>query len=195
MIEIPFLDLETETEEEAYSLIDKHLRLLPRNSDGIFNTAFKEFHHNDVDALRHAYVSGVFAMEYNAITSDMLGRLRELFPGNSPAGNLRQQSRARNMDLWNNAVDRRYGKISKTREELFQHLFEALKKGELIIDLSDPRKHPEDTDSKDDNIKERVVVLKENETGENTLFLDTQTLLIFFKRRLCDQNQGQRIWR
>ena len=174
----PF-ELEEEAKNEIYRLIDEHIRPLPKKSDGTFDEESREFQDNDVDALRHAYVSGVFTIEYNAMVANILGELRELVPGgNSPAINLRQQGRRKNMDIWNNAVGRKYGKLSKTREKLFQHLLKALKNEELIIDLNDQRQYSSNTDSDNSKIKERVIVLKESETGENTLFLDTQTLRV-----------------
>ena len=180
VIEIPLLDLEKKARDEAYAFIDKYLRPLPKKSDGTFDTESEEFQDNDVDALRHAYASGVFTMEYNAITANILGKLRESFPGNnSPSGNLRIQGDRRNMDLWNNAVGRKYGKTSKTREELFQSLLKALKNGELIITLDDPRKYSANTDPASSKIKDRVIVLKESKTGKNTLFLDTEKLVVF----------------
>ena len=40
------------------------------------------FQHNDVDAFRHAYVSGVFTQEYGENAAEVFGRLNEfLGPG------------------------------------------------------------------------------------------------------------------
>ena len=130
-------------EYELYILIDEHIRPLPKKDYGMFNTDSKEFRHNDVDALRHAYVSGVFTMEYDENVSNILGYLNEWFMPNSHTGNFRQLRKIRNMDLWNNSIGRKYGKKSKTREELFWKLVKALKNGELITSLNDLRKHIE----------------------------------------------------
>ena len=173
---IYIFDIEDKAEKEIYAFIEKNIRSLPKKSDGTFDVGSEKFQHNDVDALRHAYVSGVFTMEYSAVIANILGEIRELAPGNSSAGNLQQQSKVRNMDLWNNSVGRKYGKKSKTREELFQHLLKALKSGELIINLNDSRKYSSSVSS---TIKERVIVLKESDTGENILFLDTKKLIVF----------------
>ena len=78
---ITFWTLEDEAENEVYALIDKHLRPLPKKKDGTIDKNAEGFQHNDVDALRHAYVSGVFTMEYNAIFARFLGGMREVFPG------------------------------------------------------------------------------------------------------------------
>ena len=80
----------------------------------------------------------------------------------------------------NNSIGRKYGKKSKTRKELFQHLLQALKNGELITDLNDERKYSANTETVGpQNVTERVIVLKESETGENLLFLDTHKMLAF----------------
>lgn len=67
-------------EAEVYTLIDQNLRPLPKNADGTINGMSSELYNNDVDALRHAYVSGVFTIEYSESVADILGRLYELFP-------------------------------------------------------------------------------------------------------------------
>ena len=180
MIDIPLRSLEDEAEREVYILIDKHLRALPKNNDGIINKEAKGFQHNDVDALRHAYVSGVYTMEYNEKVAAFLGGLRERFPGIGSIGTSGpNREKAKNMDLWNNSVGRKYGKKSKTREELFHYLLQALKNGELITDLNDKRKYSTNTDTIGLKVTERIIVLKESKTGENLLFLDTHKMLTF----------------
>ena len=54
--------LRDEAEAEAYQYFDENIRELPKNSDGTINTSAPGFHDNDVDAFRHAYVSGVFTL-------------------------------------------------------------------------------------------------------------------------------------
>ena len=177
---LDILTLETKAEDEIYTLIDKHLKPLPKNADGTINKEAKGFQHNDVDALRHAYVSGVYTMEYSEKTAAFLGELRERFPGTGSIGTSGpNQSRSKNMDLWNNSIGRKYGKQSKTREKLFQHLLQALKNGELIIGLDDKRKYSSNTDMLIPKDSGQVIVVKESETGENLLFLDTHKALIF----------------
>ena len=68
-VNIPYLSLEEEVADEVYSLIDKHLKPLPKKSDGSIDKEADGFQHNDVDALRHAYASGVFTMEYGETVS------------------------------------------------------------------------------------------------------------------------------
>ena len=91
------------------------------------------------------------------------------------------------MDLWNNSVGRKYGKESKTKEELFRKLLKALDNGELIIDLRDSRKYSSSQGSMNEPKRDRVIVLRETEKGENVLFLDTQKLLIFSKEYFVSQ--------
>ena len=54
--------LEVGAEDEIYAFINKHLKPLPKNNDGTINKNARGFQHNDVDALRHAYVSGIYTM-------------------------------------------------------------------------------------------------------------------------------------
>ena len=116
--------LKEEAKNEVYKLIDKNVRKLPRNNDGTFNEFSEGFNDNDVDALRHAYVSGVFTQEYGEMAADIFGRANEFFPfGGASSSNFINST---NMDLWNNAVGRKYGKKSKTRKELLKNLMKAL---------------------------------------------------------------------
>ncbi len=177
---ITFWTLDEEAENEVYILIDKHLRPLPKNSDGTINKDAKGFQHNEIDALRHAYVSGVFTMEYHEKFAAFLGTLVEYNPF-AFIGSSQNLEKSRNMDLWNNSIGRKYGKQSKTREELFHKLLQALKNKELITHLKDTRKYSINDKPMIESITKPVAVLKESETGENLLFLDTNTLLVFSK--------------
>lgn len=161
--------LKEEAKNEVYLLIDKYYRKLPKTADGTINEFADGFQDNDVDALRHAYVSGVFVQVYNESFADFLGNMQEIFPGfgaSSPTG-----GKQKNMDLWNNRVGRKYGLKTKSRDELFFKLLEALKNSELIIDPNDPRKYEDNLTSKVDH-DFPVVVAKESETGENLFFYD-----------------------
>lgn len=90
--------LKNEAESEGYIYFDVHIRPLPKKSDGSIDTMQPGFRDNDVDAFRHAYVSGIFTHEYGEKTATILGWMNEFFLSGS--GN------DRNMDLWNNAVGR-----------------------------------------------------------------------------------------
>jgi hypothetical protein len=120
----PF-SLRTEAKNEAYRYFDSNIRSLPKNSDGTFNEFAPGYHNNDVDAFRHAYVSGVFTQEYNANAADIFGRLNELFPTSSPT----LDPAGQNMDLWNNSVGRKYGRKIEDRVKLLDQLNKALKNG------------------------------------------------------------------
>jgi hypothetical protein len=155
--------LKEEAKKEAYKLIDKHLRKLPKNADGTFNEFAEGFNDNDVDALRHAYVSG----------------LNEYFPGGSLSSSSAENST--NMDLWNNSIGRKYGKKTKSRKDLFKVLMKALKKAELIIDPdTDKRKYLGASEIKGD-ISKMVIVLEENKKGKNRIFYDLNKKLVMKK--------------
>ena len=76
----------------------------------------------------------------------------------------------RNMDLWNNNVGRKYSKKSKNRQELAQLLKIALKNGELIISLDDPRKY--DGPKPLINLERSVIMIKQKASGLNEMFYD-----------------------
>lgn len=104
------LKAEAEAEMQLYELFDKEVRPLPKNADGTINTMGKGLVDNDIDAMRHAFVSGVYTLEYSDETAEMMGRLNEL-------SNFNYSSSApgsENMDLWNNAVGRKIAKKMKT---------------------------------------------------------------------------------
>jgi hypothetical protein len=171
--------LESEAMKEAYKFIDKNLRKLPKNEDKTIKEFAGGFQDNDVDALRHAYVSGVFTQEYGESAADIFGRLNEYFPGGSISSSNEENST--NMDLWNNEVGRRYGKKTKSRKDLFKRLMKALKKGELIIDPdSDKRKYLGARKITTD-ISGMVIVLDENKNGKNRIFYDLSKKLVLKK--------------
>ena len=114
-------------------------------------------------------MSGVFTQVYNEEAADIFGRINEYSP-------LSWYSNAKNpgsfnMDLWNNAIGRKYGKKAKDRKELLKLIHEALKNDELIIDPSDKRKY-EGNKSDSVNKSKPIVVLKEDKKGRNELFFD-----------------------
>jgi hypothetical protein len=82
------------------------------------------------------------------------------------------------MDLWNNAVGRKYGKRTRSREALLKKIHEALKKGELITDPADPRQY---RGARGDgaNKSKPIIVLREGPTGRNKLFYDTIKQVLF----------------
>jgi hypothetical protein len=164
----PF-SLKNEACLEAYDFFDKYVRKLPRKSDGNFDE--RDFGDNDVDAFRHAYVSGVFAQEYGNAIANVLGILNEIptFAYNSP-----NTANSRNMDLWNNAVGRKYGGKTRKRHTLAEALIKAMNRGEMIMNLRDKRKYGDSISYKLTPTKP-VIVLKKSNTGRNEVFFDLLT--------------------
>ena len=72
-----------------------------KNEDGKVDQYANGLADNDVDAFRHAYVSGVFAKELGTGEAKFYGFLQELVGGNGSSAN--NSDAAKNMDYWNNA--------------------------------------------------------------------------------------------
>ena len=142
MFRINVFELKDEALEEAYEYFDKNIRSLPKNKDGKVDQFARGLVDNDVDAFRHAYVSGVFTKELSVNEAKFYGFLQELFGGNGSSTN--NSEAAKNMDYWNNDVGRKYGKKATNRDQLIKTIHEALTNGELIIDFDDPRQYGKD---------------------------------------------------
>ena len=170
------LSLMFEARLEIYQLIDAHYRAMPKKPDGSIDEYAKGLGNNDIDALRHAYLSGRYTMEFGEETADILGRLNEF--KNFNFGN--KEIPSENMDLWNNAVGRSYGKKARIGKELFDFLIKALKAGELIIDLKDKRKYKGEKSIKRIP-KSFVIKIKETKTGANIEFFDVRKKLLMTK--------------
>lgn len=159
--------LKNEALIDLYKRLDKDLRPLPKKPDGNIDPYGLGLEDNDIDALRHAYISGVYTLEYNEGTSELMGRLNELTSFDSRS----TSNLSENMDFWNNSVGRFYGMKAKSWDDLYSKLMNALKSNELIIDLNDTRKYKGDKRIKRIP-KTFVIKIKENKTGANTEFLD-----------------------
>lgn len=159
-----------------YQRLDKDLRPMPKKPDGSIDPYGLGLEDNDVDALRHAFISGVYTIEYNEGLAELLGRLNEFTTFDSQS----TSALSENMDLWNNAVGRSYGKKTKTWNDLYLKLIKALKANELIIDLKDTRKYKGEKSIKR-MPKSFVIKIKENKTGANTDFLDVRKKVIMSK--------------
>jgi hypothetical protein len=170
------ITLRNEAKKEAYSYFNENIHPLVMKENGDVDYSKNVLWDNDVDAFRHAYVSGVYTLEYDENTAKRLGVLQERFPGGGSRSPNSENSR--NMDYWNNEVGRQYGNKAKSKQELAELLHKALKNGELIISLDDPRKFGGETSFQIDSNKP-VIVLKENETGRNELFCDLSNGNIF----------------
>ena len=165
---LKFFDLKDLACDEAYEYFDKHVRKLPRNKDGTIKETL-EFADSDIDAFRHAYVSGRYTQEYGEWVADVLGQLNEVVSYASPGT---RHPREKNMDLWNNAVGRKYGKKSRSKDRLAELLIQAMKDKDLIIHPSDSRNYSGKISYQVDQAKP-VIVLKESPSGRNELFFDT----------------------
>ncbi len=173
-------------EDEAYDYFSDNIRPLPQTPEGLWDFASGKFVNNDVDAFRHAYVSGVFTQKFGDLIANSLGQLNEL------EGDLKrnQSPEEKNMDLWNNEIGRKYGQLTNSKKELAQLLEKALNKNELITTPDqklDPRIYQEPDYTDRINPNKPVVVLEESSTGRNKLFLDllqgaVMTLDTFIKK-------------
>lgn len=174
--------LKEEATKELYQLFDKDIRPLKKKEDGTIDHYAAGLVDNDVDALRHAYVSGVYTMEFSENTAEIMGRLNELtnFDYSLSAED------SENMDLWNNHIGRIYGKKVKSRQELFEKLVEAMKAGELILNPKDERKYKGDKFIKR-MPKSFVIKIKENKTGANVEFLDVNNKVIMSKEEFIQK--------
>ena len=165
-IGIKIWDLKRDARDELYLLIDQHYRPMPKDAKGEINPKAHGLADNDIDALRHSYVSAVYAIEFGQKTAELLGRLNEFDPREN-------EIRSRNMDLWNNSIGRSYGKKFKRGEELFFALLKALKEGELIVTPDDSRNY-KGAKSINRLPKSFVIKIKENKTGANIEFFDVR---------------------
>lgn len=162
---------------QLYEWFDKEIRALPKGKDGKIDPMADGLVDNDVDAMRHAFVSGVYTLEYSDQTAEMLGRLNEF-------GNFNYSSSgpgSENMDLWNNAVGRKTAKKAKNWRELYELLLKSMKDGGLILSPSDKRKYKGDKSIKR-LPKSFVIKIKENKTGANIEFLDIRQKIILSKQ-------------
>lgn len=78
------------------------------------------------DAFRHAYSSAIVAYEYNRIIAYTAGEYNEWKYPDLP--------NVRYMDTYNNEIGRQIGIAAGSREEIAQKVYDALTRGELIID-------------------------------------------------------------
>ncbi|HEY8279368.1 MAG TPA: hypothetical protein VIH99_07090 [Bdellovibrionota bacterium] len=178
----PFEPLKEEARKEAYDYFDLHIRRLPRRKkDGQIDPLAPGLDDNDVDAFRHAYVSGVFTQVHGEKTANFLGLANEYWPGGlySHAVN----PRSRNMDLWNNKVGRKYGKKTRGKKTLLKLIHKALKNGELIKDPADPREFTGATEAPK-RLSKPIIALSKSPTGRNQTFFDLQKKLTFSREEL-----------
>lgn len=184
MIQLDVFTLKSLSEKESYEFFDKNVRKLPKNADGTFDKSTGLFDDNDVDAVRHAYTSGVFTQEYGERVAEVLGDANELIPlgGNSSFNNLN----SKRMDLWNNRIGRKLGKKTSGKKKLFKLILKALKNNEFIIDPdSDPR-ISKIKEIQDSTIKNKIVVIKESKKGKNLSYFDIENKIVLSKQEFVD---------
>lgn len=170
------ISLKSEAVDQLYQWIDQEIKPLAKKSDGKFDQYAEGLVDNDVDALRHSFVSGVYTLEYNKEVSELLGRLQEF--QNYESGTNAYGSG--NMDLWNNALGREAAKKVKTWRELYDLLIKMLDKGDLITTPSDKRKFRGERNIKRIP-KSFVIKLKESKSGANIEFYDFRSKLLMSK--------------
>lgn len=184
MIKLNILGLKATYENESYEFADRFIRKLPRKSDGSFDLSSGEFYDNDIDAIRHAYTSGVFTQEFGEKVTEILGDMNELVPfgGNSSSNS----PNSRNMDLWNNRIGRKLGLKTSGKLKLFELVLKALKNGELIID---PENDPRVTQVSFTKIqtKNKVYVVKESKKGKNLSYFDFEKSIILSRNEFITE--------
>ena len=180
---INIITLKNEATKEAYSYFSINIRQLIMKENGEVDLLENILWDNDVDAFRHAYVSGVYTLEYNGKNAEIFGIIQEYVPG--LGGSSPNSEKQRNMDLWNNSIGRKYAKKAKSREDLAELLKQALENGELIISPNDTRQYKGQTNFQVDS-KKPIIVLKETVTGRNELFMDALNGTIFDRNSFVD---------
>lgn len=96
------------------------------------------------------------------------------------------------MDLWNNAVGRKYGKKTRSRLKLFKFLIKALEKGELITNPDkDPRKFKGRVFNLN-SLQDKVIVIKESKKGKNLKYFDFKKMQILSREEFVSEiERGQ----
>ena len=184
MIKLNILGLKATSEIESYEFADKYIRKLPRKSDGSFDLSSGEFYDNDIDAIRHAYTSGIFTQEYGEKVTEILGDMNELVPlgGNSSSNS----SISKNMDQWNNRIGRKLGLKTSGKLKLFKLILKALKNGELIIDPeNDPRVGQVITSKV--KFENKIFVVKESKKGKNLSYFDLEKSILLSRNEFLSE--------
>jgi hypothetical protein len=171
-------------EIEAYEYFSQNIRPLPRDDRGSIQMTPSDFVDNDVDAFRHAYVSGIFTHEFGERVATVLGWLNEGFPLPSPKSNT-------NMDLWNNEVGRRLARKNKTKDALLKAVEEALRNGLLITQPSDNRSYQGYVPTKPEG-KRSVIVLKQGKRGANEWFFDFSSARMMVREEFVNEIRAGR---
>jgi hypothetical protein len=70
--------LKNEALMDLYKRSDKDLLPMPKKPDGSIDPSGIGFEGNDVDVLRHAFISGVYILEYNEGSAEPLEESEDL---------------------------------------------------------------------------------------------------------------------
>lgn len=120
-------------EQEAYRHYEQLSgNTLARRADGSFQS---QGHNDEIDAFRHAYVSG-------RVTQVALGQqwIARKFGNDAEVGPAHPNDPYEHrMDLWNNEAGRRLGDEASDPDALARRVYSALRNGELVGGLGDPR--------------------------------------------------------
>ncbi|MCM2321946.1 MAG: hypothetical protein NDJ90_01650 [Oligoflexia bacterium] len=173
-----------EARAEAYEYFDHHIRRLPKGANGRVNARAAGLDDNDVDAFRHAYVSGVFTQEYGELTANILGLANEYDPVGQASNSM--DPRSMNMDLWNNRVGRKYGKKTRGRKTLLKLIHQALERGELIVDLDDSRKFSGLT-AAPKRMPKSIIALTKSKSGRNETYYDLLKRVVMTRVELVER--------
>lgn len=122
-----------EIEQEAYAAYERLSgNTLARRPDGSFQS---QGHNDDIDAFRHAYVSG-------RVTQLAAGQqwIARRFGNDAEIGPAHPNDPYEHrMDLWNNEAGRRVGDNASGPDALARDTYAALQRGDLVTGLADPR--------------------------------------------------------
>jgi len=121
--------LKREAEKEAYKFFDENIRSLKKNKKGEVDNKAPGLVDNDVDAFRHAYVSGRYVQEHSEVVAKVLGDAQEVFPGGS--------SNPQNSDLSNGNIFDRANFVSAIESGVYPGYLVANIDG-LAIPMSKP---------------------------------------------------------
>lgn len=120
-------------EQEAYRYYEQLSGMpLARRADGSFQS---QGHNDALDAFRHAYTSG-------RVTQIALGQqwLARRYGNDAEIGPAHPNDPYEHrMDLWNNEAGRRLGDATSGPDALARETYAALRRGELVTGLHDPR--------------------------------------------------------
>ena len=170
------LELRNQARKRCYAYFHGNIRKLPVDAKGeiVEDLTFVD---SDIDAFRHACVSGIFTMEYGKRPAQFFGWLNEfLFQSGGPNGKA--------MDIWNNRKGREAAKGLKSEKSLFKRIEILLKCGELIVSPKDVRLT---SDSIETNpLLEAGQFIRLYSTRNRTCYFELGSYKVFSKKELVE---------